>query len=330
MFEQKIKFLNINLNALNERCTFSSGDLITGHVSFELSKETAVTSITMAVKGKAHVHWSTGSGGKRRSRRNYTANLDFFKLKGVIVPGNSAAGGTKLQPGTHVYPFTCQLPQGDFPTSFRGVNGQIAYTLTVSINRPWHLSKDFVTEFSFVNRIDINQPVLSAPLSGSNTMTVCLLWCASGPITVTAISEKKAFTPGETAKIICDFSNASSRLATPKLKLKQKQGFYTHNRVSRRLYFKTLNSSTGQPISPHTTDVHTEFMLTIPSSASLTISNCSILEVEYFIEATVNTIKTWRHLPVARVQLLGPVWLGLILLRGSVLRQSQLRTDPLY
>ena len=97
-----------------------------------------------------------------------------------------------------------------------------------------------------------------------------------------------ALPSGETAKIICDFSNASSRLATPKLKLKQKQGFYTHNRVSRRIYFKTLNSSIGQPISPHTTDVHTEFMLTIPSSASLTISNCDILEVEYFIEVSTN------------------------------------------
>ena len=43
-----------------------------------------------------------------------------------------------------------------------------------------------------------------------------------------------------------------------------------------------------------------------------------------YLSATVNTIKPRRHLSVARVQLLGPVWLGLILLRGSVSRQSQL------
>ena len=42
----------------------------------------------------------------------------------------------------------------------------------------------------------------------------------------------------------------------------------------------------------------------------------------YSYSATVNTIKTWRPLPVARVQLLVTVWLGLILLRGSVSRQS--------
>ena len=49
-----------------------------------------------------------------------------------------------------------------------------------------------------------------------------------------------------------------------------------------------------------------------------------------YSQATVNTIKPRRHLPVAQVQLLGPVWLGLILLRGSVSRQSQLCTDPRY
>ena len=39
---------------------------------------------------------------------------------------------------------------------------------------------------------------------------------------------------------------------------------------------------------------------------------------------------TRQHLAVAWVQLLGPVCLGLILLRGSVSRQSQLCTDPRY
>lgn len=43
----------------------------------------------------------------------------------------------------------------------------------------------------------ITVPVfLQAPLSGSNNMTLCCLWCASGPITLTARTEKKAFVPG--------------------------------------------------------------------------------------------------------------------------------------
>ncbi|XP_068560321.1 arrestin domain-containing protein 3-like isoform X2 [Cebidichthys violaceus] len=288
MFQQTIKNFNINFNVLNETNSFSSGDLITGHVSFDLTKETKITSISMALTGRANVHWSTGGGGgrrRRRHRKHHTAKLDFFNFKSVILQENSDTGGTAiLQPGRHLFPFTCQLPQGDFPSTFRGVFGQILYSLTVSIHRPWHMAKDFVTELNFVNRINTNQPELHAPLSGSNSMTLCCLWCASGPITMTVSVEKKAFMPGETVKIICQFSNASSRTATPKVALQQKQICYTINKMSKRMVMKNLASVTGEPVSAHTSDVHTAIMLAIPTFAPLTISNCIIIDVDYFIE----------------------------------------------
>ena len=49
----------------------------------------------------------------------------------------------------------------------------------------------------------------------------------------------------------------------------------------------------------------------------LPCTSCHLLltvKVTSSSSATVNTIKTWQHLPVARVQLLSPIWLGLILL----------------
>ncbi|XP_041644129.1 arrestin domain-containing protein 3-like [Cheilinus undulatus] len=285
MFQQVIKNFNIHFNPLNEQNTISGGDLVTGHISFELTKETKITSITMAVRGKAHVHWSRGGGGKRSRRRHYSAKLEFFNLQGYIMQdGNVSGGTTKLQPGTHMFPFSCQLPQGDFPSTFHGPHGHIAYTLTVGINRPWHLCKDFVAQLNFVNRFDTNQPLLGAPLSGSNSKTVCCLCCVSGPVTMTVSTEKKAFTPGETLKLICDFSNASTRTITPKIKLQQRQVYYTISRNSRTMVFKKLEFITGHPINPHTSFVRNEILLTIPTSASPSISNCSILEVEYFIE----------------------------------------------
>ncbi|KAL7391902.1 hypothetical protein ABVT39_016502 [Epinephelus coioides] len=292
MFQQTIKNFTINFNNLSERKTVSSGDLITGHISFDVTKEIKINSITLRLKGAADVHWSSGGGGgrkRRRQRRVYSAKVDFFDLKSVLVQQEGAVGGTtKLQPGTHVYPISCLLPQGDFPSTFHGVHGKVLYTLTVGINRPWHMAKDFVTELNFANRFNTNQPELRAPLSGSNNMTLCCLWCASGPITVTASAEKKAFVPGETVKIICKFSNASSRTATPKVSLQQKQVYYDRSKVARRRILKNLASVTGQPVSAHTTDVRTEIMLTIPSSAYLTISNCSMLDVDYLIEVTLS------------------------------------------
>lgn len=166
---------------------------------------------------------------------------------------------------------------------------------------------------------------LQCPLSGSNSTTLCCLWCASGPITLTATAEKKAFAPGipsiypskvhfiikkinkspsvppvgETVKIICEMSNASSRIVTPKVKLLQKQNFYTHNKVSKRFLSQTMASMNGHPISPHSSEVHAELLLTIPSSVPYSISNCSILEVQYIIE--VGETDRWCYIELENV-----------------------------
>ncbi|XP_019722570.1 arrestin domain-containing protein 3-like [Hippocampus comes] len=284
MFEKTFKDFNLNFSALNESNTFSSGDLVTGQISFELSKVTKIRSITMCLLGKADVHWSSGS---RKRRRTYYAKIDFFNLKSMILQEGAVGGPAPLPPGRHVYSFTCQIPQGDFPSSFRGPYGQIVYNLTVGIDRPWHMSKDFVTQLNFVHHVDSNQPELMSPLSGSNSMSVCSLSCTSGLITMTGSVGKKGFTRGETIRIICNFSNASSRTVTPKAMLKQKQQYYTREGVHRRLIAKKLDSVTGLPISAHTEETHTEMTLTIPAESSLTISNCSLLHVEYEIELSL-------------------------------------------
>lgn len=100
MFQQRVKNFTINFNSSNERNTFSSGDLITGHISFELTKETKITAITMELRGRANVHWSSGGGGggrrRRRQKRSYSAKLDFFHLKSAILQEHT--GMQSLQP----------------------------------------------------------------------------------------------------------------------------------------------------------------------------------------------------------------------------------------
>ncbi|XP_062273826.1 arrestin domain-containing protein 3-like [Scomber scombrus] len=172
MFGETFKNFNISFAALNERNTLTSGDVITGNISFDLTSETKITSIIMTLTGAANVHWAASKrvnnhrsrGRNRRTQtRHYSAKLDFFNLKNIIALQHSGTDGTaKLPPGTHVYPFACQIPQGNFPSTFHGVHGKIVYSMTVSIDRPWSLSKDFVTELNFVNRINTNQPELQA------------------------------------------------------------------------------------------------------------------------------------------------------------------------
>lgn len=78
--------------------------------------------------------------------------------------------------------------------------------------------------------------------------------------------------------------NSSSRTVTPKVKLLQKQNFFMHNKVNRILISQTVASMAGDPVSPHTSEVHTELLLTIPPSVPYSITNCSILEVQYVLE----------------------------------------------
>ncbi|XP_061585006.1 arrestin domain-containing protein 3-like [Cololabis saira] len=285
MFERAIKNFNIALESLNIENAVSAGDLLTGQINFDLMKETNISSLSIKLKGGVHVHWTTG--GKRK--RHHSAKLKFFNIKSAIIQGDNAiGGGTKLAPGRHLYPFSFQIPQGDFPSSFNGPHGEISYKLTVSINRPWHLSQDFVTMLNFVNRIDSNNPDLWAPLSGSSSKTLCCLWCTSGPIEMTATMERKAFIPGETAKIICDISNASSRTVIPKVILQQKHVYYLHDRVQRRPLKWYLAAVHGDPIGAHTSHAHVEIMLDIPSSASLSLTNCPLLEVFYIVKVSLH------------------------------------------
>ncbi|XP_076126031.1 arrestin domain-containing protein 3-like [Alosa pseudoharengus] len=301
MFEETFQNFTINFNALNPKVTFSGGDVLSGQVLFDLTKEAKIQSIMMSMKGKASVLWheqnrgpATGrrggvgrnrrrQGAARGRRRTYSADLDFFNLSHIVMQANDASGHTVLPPGKHVFPFTCQLPQGDFPPSFNGTYGKIRYSMVVAIHRPWHLAKEFDTEVQFASRTDANHPHLRMPLTGSNAKTLCCLWCTSGPVSLNAQVERKGFSPGETVKIIAEIGNASSRTVTPHVKLVMEQICYTSGRAKRKYVSSVKSSKDGQSIGPNTTDVHSEIMLHIPENAALTIANCQIIDVQYYV-----------------------------------------------
>lgn len=103
MFEETFQNFTINFNALNPKVTFSGGDLMTGQMLFDLSKEAKIQSIMMTLKGKASVLWHeqrrgpstrTGVGRRRRRgaprgrRQTYSAELNFFNISHVVMQAN--------------------------------------------------------------------------------------------------------------------------------------------------------------------------------------------------------------------------------------------------
>ncbi|KAG7481301.1 hypothetical protein MATL_G00065270 [Megalops atlanticus] len=283
MFQETFKSFDINFDALNERNSFSCGDTISGRITFETSKQIKVDSIIIVVKGKAKVSWVTGS---RKHRRTHSARMEYFTLKSPLIKENNVAvgaGSQVLPKGTHVYPFSLQIPQGNFPSSFKGCNGMVTYYVQVEIRRPWHLAKEFRTDLNYISHIDANYPQLLAPLASANEKMLCFLCCASGPISMNVRLERKGYVPGEKIKIMADFENGSARTLVPKALLIQEQTFYTLSRGSSCHVPQVLIKVEGRPVTPYSSDVWRDQMLQIPFNIPLTISNCQILEVAYYL-----------------------------------------------
>ncbi|XP_067087402.1 arrestin domain-containing protein 3-like [Osmerus mordax] len=116
---------------------------------------------------------------------------------------------------------------------------------------------------------------------------VCCLWCASGPVAMTARLDRKGYVPGETIKIMCEFSNASTRNATPTASLMQHEKYSTLA-GSRKVDNKSLDSATGELVKSGNLQAYSEMSLTIPDTTFLSVSNCSIIEVVYTVLVTLS------------------------------------------
>lgn len=72
--------------ALNKQNIFTDGDTVAGTVTFTLTEQTKVKCILVKVKGVARVHWTDGTGERRRSHSDHRK---FFKDKAYLVTENA-------------------------------------------------------------------------------------------------------------------------------------------------------------------------------------------------------------------------------------------------
>ncbi|KAI1900412.1 hypothetical protein AGOR_G00049680 [Albula goreensis] len=190
MLGEKFLYLTIKHDALNEKSFVSCGDVISGQIVFEISKEIIVKSIALVANGKTTISWHRGTGD---NRSNVFAHENYFNIRTEHVKQHDGDDECEivLPPGKHVYPFSIQLPQGDFPSSFHGSDCTVCYSLQVTITGPEFMFKQYRSEMNFVNHIDANQPQLLVPLEASNSKDLCCLCCASGPTSMKIRLERR-------------------------------------------------------------------------------------------------------------------------------------------
>lgn len=77
-----IKDFKVVYVAPNKENVFSGGDTVAGKVTFTLKEETKVKGVAVKVKGEARVHWTDGTGDRKRSHSDHRR---YFKDKVVLV-----------------------------------------------------------------------------------------------------------------------------------------------------------------------------------------------------------------------------------------------------
>ncbi|KAI5088301.1 arrestin domain containing 3-like [Silurus meridionalis] len=282
-----VKQLSLTYDAVNSSNTFTNGDVINGRVVFEVTKEVTIESLYIKCKGDARVKWSERRNDKTYS---YSANERYFKIKQYFIkdpkkgnedPGVILAEGeiysNVVKPGNHVYPFSFQLPHGNFPASFKGHYGSVKYILEVTLDRSWKMDRTETKEFIFVPRLSgVN---LMSPQTGSIEKKMKLF--TSGSTSMKATIDKMAFMRGEVMKVSTDIDNSSSRDLKIKYSMEQKQTFHAqgHSKYSSRSIFKVV----GDPV-PAGSKQTINTNLTLPENLEMTITNCNIIKLEYIFK----------------------------------------------
>lgn len=77
-----IKDFKLLYEAPNKENVFSEGDTVAGKITFVLKEETKVKGVFVKVSGEARVHWTDGTGDRKRSHSDYRK---FFKDKVCLV-----------------------------------------------------------------------------------------------------------------------------------------------------------------------------------------------------------------------------------------------------
>ncbi|XP_036953202.1 arrestin domain-containing protein 3-like [Acanthopagrus latus] len=268
-----IKDFKLVYEALNKQNTFSEGDTVAGTVSFTLTEQTKVKCIFVKVKGAAHVHWSDGTGERRRS---HNAHRKLFKEKEYLVTEN--ADGTELPKGDHQYKFRLKIPQGSFPSSFKGYHGKIVYHLAAKISRSWHLPSVEQTELNFVSRALPLNSQATGPNCGSVGKEVGVF--SKEHIRMSATVDKKVCSPGDTISIVANISNSSSKKMKPKFSVEQRTMYRAH--ASSKLSVISVCKMVGDTLKQSEETVSGQ--LTIPADVNCCVHNCDIISVEHYVK----------------------------------------------
>ncbi|KAJ1085517.1 hypothetical protein NDU88_005649 [Pleurodeles waltl] len=277
---------------------FSGGDTVTGRVLLELVAETKVESIKLHAQGLARVHWteSRSANSNAAYSQNYSDEVVYLEHQEALLRTDNESL-TVLQPGTHQFPFSLQLPE-NLVTSFEGKHGSVRYWVQAKLHRPWAIVKKAKVDFTVLEPIDVNTPSLLAPQAGTKEKNAQAWYCRLGQVSVTAKIDRKGYAPGEVIPIFAEIDNCTSKSVAPKAAIIQTQTFVARGTTKQKKI--VVASFDGDAVAPRKRETWHGRALKVPP-LSPSITRCRIIRVEYSLKVCVeipSTSKLLLELPL--------------------------------
>ncbi|XP_008299403.1 arrestin domain-containing protein 3-like [Stegastes partitus] len=256
-----VKSLSVGFNPINESNIFTSGDVITGQITLELSKECKIDSLYVKLKGKAKVKWTESYG---RTVVTYHSKDKYFSLKHFVIQENQAS----------LIVHCVVTSYRELPSSFHGKYGKILYTLEANLSRSMKIDSKAKAEFTLIHK-GIPDPMLMIQQQGNIDKKMKLF--NSGTVGMDVNIEKTGFHQGEGIKVVASIQNRSSRKIKPKYCLYKKYSYFAS---TRKLEKEDIVKEESEAIPPSASQTVTR-ILTIPPTTPASILNCNIIKVEY-------------------------------------------------
>ena len=285
---EKLKLFVINLSGSD--VIYFAGSNVNGNVLLELSEPKKTKGISIVLSGKACVHWTEENRTRNRMgggmSGNRTVHYDdteiIFNDMLIQLWGNGRE--SQLAAGRYEFPFNFQLPSNCvLPTSFESQNGYIRYSLLARIHRqsPFKRDHTIIRGITVDEIVDINTPRLTKPLLRSNEKTLFSLCCTSGPISLSAKTDRGGYCLRESIALSVEVENHSNTRVT-RIRAALQQVVTCYARGRRLVHNQIIQRITGPGIEPGATFNWNNQLLPIPATVP-SISNCRILKVSYVL-----------------------------------------------
>ncbi|KAH3783929.1 arrestin domain-containing protein 3-like [Dreissena polymorpha] len=278
----------------DEKMAYFPGDTITGRVQFVVDVALTVKSIVVKFVGWARVYWTeVKNGGHTTYVEEFSSHEDYFNISHTLLSiATTGQDEIVLSPNSHTYPFSVTLPY-NIPSSYESEIGQVRYILTVDVETPswsFNMSTKHSTQhmITVMDPLDLNTiPNLESRAEMTDQKVLCCLCCASDPISAHVRLERQGYVPGEEIPFWAEINNQSNRkMSCSKARLLMNVSY--HATAKTNIVSNYLTRIKHGEIAPGGTDAYVNEKLHIPVVPPSFLKNCSIIDIRYYVEITVN------------------------------------------